>query len=209
MRTPQAYQKAVKSEEITNDILKDCLKSISKYIYIEKSSITKTKEDYRYRNKMLNSNHMMNFIVHHTNNKKKYHNMKLDLLSLLKHIRIERKILHHALDTIFEDDEGFNDVDPDCLIGEGTQFNGYFDVRYKVIRNKDKPLYKYYLTYDLDGKKFYSLLLYDEVAKYSHLKFNDVYSLDDEFEENYDCLSINFIEKVCDLVKNLNEKVLD
>lgn len=198
MRAPYKYQKAVKNKELTSDLLESSLRSLSKYIYLEKKTIREAKT--RYNNRFTDNNLTMSSIISHNKKKDKYEKMKIKLLEKANFIGIKRKVQDFALETVFEGDEGFDKINPNNIFYEGSQFNGYFDVLYRVVRNPDRPLYKYYLTYEVNGHEFYSLILHDEVKNYEGANFVTVDELDDEFDPDFDPLSIAFIEKVCEMV---------
>ena len=199
MRVPYKYQKAVKNKELPNDLLESSLRSLSKYIYLEKKTIRDAKA--RYNSGFVNNNYLtMASIISHNKKKDKYEKMKIKLLEKANFIGIKRKVQDFALETIFEGDEGFDKINPNNIFYEGTQFNGYFDVLYRVVRNPDKPRYKYYLTYEVNGHEFYSLILHDDVKNYEDSDLITVDDLDDEFSMDFDPLSIAFIEKVCEMI---------
>lgn len=198
MRAPYKYQKAVKNKELPSDLLESSLRSLSKYIYLEKKTIREAKT--RYNNRFTDNNLIMSSIISHNKKKDKYEKMKIKLLEKANFISIKRKVQDFALETVFEDDEDFDKINPNNIFYEGTQFNGYFDVLYRVVRNPDKPLYKYYLTYEVNGHEFYSLILHNDVKNYEGANFVTVDELDDEFDSDFDPLSIAFIEKVCEMI---------
>lgn len=198
MRAPYKYQKAVKNKELTSDLLESSLRSLSKYIYLEKNTIREAKT--RYNNHFIDNHLTMASIISHNKKKDKYEKMKIKLLEKANFIGIKRKVQDFSLETVFEGDEGFDKINPNNIFYEGSQFNGYFDVLYRVVRNPDRPLYKYYLTYEVNGHEFYSLILHDEVKNYEGANFVTVDELDDEFDFDFDPLSIAFIEKVCEIV---------
>lgn len=203
MQTYKEYQQNLKNKIITKDMLLSCLYSSNKRA---KNCRDKERE---YRHYLRNNRYFYDKydnIKKYQKKKEEYYKQKEIMLSILKPVCIHKELYGYEKERIYDYDKRYSK----CLkkfVWENCFWDDEFcrEVWFGDIEHKDKPLYHYYLFYDLNGNHtFHSPIDEKEIdEKYSDL---DIVKIDrlETFGADIDGLISN--QFVCKLIKLIESK---
>jgi hypothetical protein len=184
METPKEYRDNLKKGIITKEMLEDCLFSVNKRA---KNCRNKERE---YRNRYRHSQY--DTTEKYQQKKEYYYRQKEILLSLLIldciHIEKQQRRL-----TIREADERYPTYDKLYPVVHRWDGSG----RYYVV---SIPGERYYLFYRLGKHSFHTPILERELTQYPNLEQVQIEGLITHGEDILDLLSVQFVEKILELI---------
>lgn len=191
MRTPKDYTDNIKKGIITKEMLSDCLYSVNKRA---KNCRDKERQYRSYRNDYYGNEEK------YREQKDAYYEQKDKMLALImpdcihaETIEVRERIYNYEYE---EYDKHYRNRD---YFHEG----GYYDrdlhefVEFIDVMIPDK---KYYLFYDLGNHSFHTPIYQSDLEKYPSLKIEDIDDLVTYGDEIRELISIQFVQKVLELI---------
>lgn len=210
MKTNKDYKENLKKGIITKEMLIKCLYSSNKraknYRDKEREYRDKARYNYYWYDKYNN-------IDKCESKKEEYYKQKEDMLSILKPTCIHKEFKYYEKRRIkeFEDDYKKN-------IQNAVWKNSYYDqelgreIRFIDIELKEKPIYFYYLYFDVGmDVSFHKPIKEEEIDKYEKegLEIKEIDELITEGKEITELISNQFVVKLIELIKSGKYKYIE
>ena len=204
MRTPTAYVNYLKNNIISMQMLSDCLYSSNKRA---KNCRDRERE---YRDKSRNNRYwhdVYNNEEKAREKKEEYYQQKEIMLSILKPVCIHREFIGYERRRIYDYESEY-----ESYMEEYVWKNFYYDeeeerrVYFGDIEIPNKPIYNYYLFYDLGSNRTFHTPIKDIEAY--NLEIKDIDRLKTTGHDIADLLSNQFVKKVIDLISSNNFKLM-
>lgn len=203
METPKEYSDNLKDKVITKEMLSLCIYSSNERAKNFRDKLRKYKrflEDQHYVWDMYYNTNTYNNRMHI------YYEQKAIMLSILKPVLIKRRFCSYQRVRIYDYDKEYPDaVKNNKFVWHGEYYDGAFHryVKFGDIHDTTKPIYKYYLFFDLGNDLTFHLPISEkETEKYSDLDIVDVDTIPKSNQKYSDLISVNFAKKVVELIKN-------
>lgn len=205
MRTPAAYNNNLKNHIITMQMLVDCLYSSNKRAknWSDKQREYRERRSYYY-DKYDNEGKAKE-------KKEEYYHQKEIMLSALKPVCIHKECYGYERTRIY-------DYESDYIkyYDEFVWRNSFYDkvedayVCFGDIEDKSKPLYHYYLFYDVGcNRTFHTPIEESEVSLYDDLEVVEIDKLDTKGYDIADLLSNQFVTKVINLIESEDFRLVE
>ena len=205
MRTPAAYNNNLKNHIITMQMLVDCLYSSNKRAknWRDKQREYRERRSYYY-DKYDNEGKAKE-------KKEEYYHQKEIMLSALKPVCIHKECYGYERTRIY-------DYESDYIkyYDEFVWKNSFYDkvedayVCFGDIEDKSKPLYHYYLFYDVGcNRTFHTPIEESEVSLYDDLEVVEIDKLDTKGYDIADLLSNQFVTKVIKLIESEDFRLVE
>lgn len=197
MRTPVEYTKNLKDHVITQDMLLACLFSSNKRAknWRDKQREYRERRSY-YHDKYDNEGKAKE-------KKEEYYHQKEIMLSVLKPVCIHKECYGYERTRIYDYEADYNKY-YDKFVWRNSYHDKVEDryVCFGDIEDKSKPLYHYYLFYDVGcNRTFHTPIEEEDVSKYD-LEVVEIDKLDTKGYDIADLLSNQFVKKVVDLIES-------
>lgn len=203
METPKEYSDNLKDKVITKEMLSLCIYSSNERAKNFRDKLRKYKrflEDQHYVWDMYYNTNTYNNRMHI------YYEQKAIMLSILKPVLIKRRFCNYQRVRIYDYDKEYPDaVKNNKFVWHGEYYDDAFHryVKFGDIHDTTKPIYKYYLFFDLGNDLTFHLPISEkETEKYSDLDIIDVDTIPKSNQKYSDLISVNFAKKVVELIKN-------
>lgn len=212
MRTPKEYQKNISNGVITEDMLRDCLFSVNKRAKNCRDQERKFRHEYDYYNNE----------ERYRRKKEEYYEQKDRLLKLLRPECIHREFYGYERERIYDDDPRYiehlkagdfvwqnhffqpydEEDEPDFQFDayEGYYYETGYTVYFGDIELRDKPLYHYYLFYEMGKNSFHSPIDEEQLQDWD-LRVVDIRKLETHGHETGSLVSPQFVRKVLALIE--------
>ena len=206
MRTPKKYTKNLKDCVLTKQMLIDCLWSVNKRA---KNFRDKERE---YRNYCQNMRYYNHYFYDKYNNVEKckakkelYYEQKEIMLSILTPVCIHKEQYGFERERIYDYEKRYKKLEKSGLF---VWENCYFDhdngreVWFGDIELRDKPLYHYYLFYDIGGGHTFHTPIDSSDIEKTKLPVIEIEQLETEGHDIVDLISCQFVDKVIELIQS-------
>ena len=205
MRTPAAYNNNLKNHIITIQMLVDCLYSSNKRAKNWRDKQREYRERRRYYYDKYDNEGKAK------EKKEEYYHQKEIMLSALKPVCIHKECYGYERTRIY-------DYESDYIkyYDEFVWRNSFYDkvedayVCFGDIEDKSKPLYHYYLFYDVGyNRTFHTPIKESEVSLYDDLEVVEIDKLDTKGYDIADLLSNQFVTKVINLIESEDFRLVE
>ncbi len=203
METPKEYSDNLNNKVITKEMLSLC-------VYSSNERAKNFRDKLRKYKRFLEDKHYVWDMYYNTNTYNNrmhiYYEQKAIMLSILKPVLIKRRFCSYQRVRIYDYDKEYPDaVKNNKFVWQGEYYDDAFHryVKFGDIHDTTKPIYKYYLFFDLGNDLTFHLPISEkEIEKYSDLVIVDVDTIPKSNQKYSDLISINFAKKVVELIKN-------
>lgn len=200
MKTPPQYTKNLKNKIITEEMLINCLYSSNKRAKNYRDKISEYRDYFR-SNRFAYDKY--GNIEKFNLKKKEYYHQKDVLLSIVQPTCIQKEHFGYEKSRIYDYEPNYrkkkkNFVWENCFFDEEEQREVWFG----DVLDYNKPIYHYYLFYDLNGTKtFHSPINESEIEDYD-LDVVDIDLIQTEGHEIDELISNQFVKKVISLIES-------
>lgn len=203
MKTPKEYTDNLKNGIITQPMLIDCLYSSNKRAKNYRDKEREYRQMYR-RNRYFYDKY--DNIGQCQAKKEEYYKQKEIMLSVIDPKCIHAEHCGYERERIYDYDPRYKKY---AKAGAFVWENYYFDhdiddfVEFGDIELKDKPIYHYYLFYDVGADKtFHTPIEEKQIADYPNLEVVKIDRIETEGHEINDLISNQFVTKLIELIQS-------
>lgn len=204
MKTPREYFQNLQNKIVTKQMLVDCLYSVNKRA---KNCRDKERE---YRQEYQNNYHYFRYNKFdneyaYRQKKEQYYQYKEELLSILTPTCIHKEPWGYERKRI-KDIDDVKEYQKHLMARDFVWANCYLDyetgieVYFVDIELKNRPIYHYYLFYDLGEHTFHTPI--ENPEEYPDLEIIEINKLETEGHEIIDLISMQFVMKVIALIES-------
>lgn len=207
MKTPKEYTENIKKGIITKQMLLDCLFSVNKRA---KNARDKEREYKQYyRNIQMYNRYVYdkyNNVNQYAYKKSEYYKQKDTLLSIINPTCIHVELQRYERRRIYDYEGNDYQENQKDFIWQNCYYDYEQDreVWFGDIELKEKPIYQYYLFYDLNEHSFHTPIDQKETEKYPDLEEIFIDRIVTNGEDINTLISPQFVKKILDLINSKN-----
>ena len=198
MKTPKSYNDNLKQKIITRDMLIDCLFSVNKRAKNCRDKEQEYRDLFRYPRLIRDKYHN---VASYMEKKNGYYEKKKKLLALVQPTCIHQEETSRK--------RRIRDYEPEYrkfskkgkYINKGSYYK-YHTGEFVCFVDIIEPVKKYYLFYDFGFCSFHSPVVEEQLSSYTGLEVKSIDQLQTKGKEIGDLISVQFVNKVIDLIES-------